>query len=50
MSKWLPAYLRWYRFAYGRRMTTGQLNAWRTKRGHLTRSQDTIAPGQNTTG
>ena len=35
MSKWLPAYLRWYRFAYGARMTIGQLTAWRTKRGHL---------------
>jgi hypothetical protein len=50
ISKWLPAYLRWYRFAYGRRMTTGQLNAWRIKRGHLTRGRDTIAPGQNTMG
>src|SRR5258705_8852168 len=34
MSKWLPAYLRWYRFAYGGRMTTDQLSAWRAKRGH----------------
>ena len=33
MSKWLPAYLRWYRFAYGRRMTTERLAAWRARRG-----------------
>ncbi len=50
MSKWLPAYLRWYRFAYGRRMTARQLTAWRIKRGHLTRSQNIITPSQNTTG
>ena len=31
MSKWLPAYLRWYRFAFGRRMTYDQLAAWRVK-------------------
>jgi hypothetical protein len=31
ISKWLPAYLRWYRFAYGRRMTLEQLTAWRAK-------------------
>jgi glycosyltransferase involved in cell wall biosynthesis len=32
MSKWLPAYLRWYRFAYGRRMTLEELNGWRQRR------------------
>lgn len=32
MSKWLPAYLRWYRFAFGRRMTVAQLNKWRARR------------------
>lgn len=32
MSKWLPAYLRWYRFAYGRRITPEQLAGWRAKR------------------
>jgi dolichol-phosphate mannosyltransferase len=32
MSQWLPAYLRWYRFAYGRRMTLAQLTAWRRRR------------------
>ena len=32
MSQWLPAYLRWYRFAYGRRMTVEQLTAWRRRR------------------
>jgi glycosyltransferase involved in cell wall biosynthesis len=31
MSKWLPAYLRWYRFAYGRRMTVAQLTRWRAR-------------------
>ena len=31
MRQWLPAYLRWYRFAYGRRMTVAQLTAWRAK-------------------
>jgi dolichol-phosphate mannosyltransferase len=31
MSRWLPAYLRWYRFAYGRRMSVEQLTAWRAK-------------------
>jgi glycosyltransferase involved in cell wall biosynthesis len=31
MSKWLPAYLRWYRFAYGRRMTLEELTAWRQR-------------------
>jgi dolichol-phosphate mannosyltransferase len=31
MSKWLPAYLRWYRFAFGSRMTYDQLAAWRVK-------------------
>lgn len=37
MSRWLPAYLRWYRFTFGRRMTLDQLTAWRTKRfGDLT--------------
>jgi dolichol-phosphate mannosyltransferase len=35
MSKWLPAYLRWYRFAYGSRMTPRQLAAWRARRGHM---------------
>jgi dolichol-phosphate mannosyltransferase len=31
MSKWLPAYLRWYRFAYGRRMTLDELTRWRAR-------------------
>lgn len=31
MSKWLPAYLRWYRFAFGSRMTYDELAAWRVK-------------------
>ena len=37
MSKWLPAYLRWYRFAYGRRMTTDELSAWRVRHGKVQR-------------
>ena len=53
MSKWLPAYLRWYRFAYGGRMTTDQLSAWRVKRGHAV-SQPAMgghtAATENTTG
>ena len=32
MRQWLPAYLRWYRFAYGRRLTPQQLDAWRVRR------------------
>jgi dolichol-phosphate mannosyltransferase len=32
MSQWLPAYLRWYRFAYGRRLTVEQLAALRVRR------------------
>jgi glycosyltransferase involved in cell wall biosynthesis len=31
ISKWLPAYLRWYRFAYGPRMTVDELTAWRVR-------------------
>jgi glycosyltransferase involved in cell wall biosynthesis len=31
MSKWLPAYLRWYRFAYGPRMTVDELTRWRVR-------------------
>jgi glycosyltransferase involved in cell wall biosynthesis len=34
MSKWLPAYLRWYRFAYGPRMTIDALTRWRVRHGH----------------
>jgi glycosyltransferase involved in cell wall biosynthesis len=34
ISKWLPAYLHWYRFAYGGRMSAKQLASWRAKRGH----------------
>jgi dolichol-phosphate mannosyltransferase len=37
MSQWLPVYLRWYRFAYGRRMTIDELDARRAKRGHSER-------------
>jgi dolichol-phosphate mannosyltransferase len=35
VSKWLPAYLRWYRFAFGGRMSLAELTAWRTRRGFL---------------
>lgn len=35
VSKWLPAYLRWYRFAFGGRMSPAELTAWRTRRGFL---------------
>lgn len=31
VAKWLPAYLRWYRFAFGPRMTLDQLTAWRAR-------------------
>jgi glycosyltransferase involved in cell wall biosynthesis len=31
ISAWLPAYLRWFRFAFGRRMTLEQLTAWRAR-------------------
>jgi hypothetical protein len=27
MSKWIPKYLKWYRFAFGPRLTLEQLNA-----------------------
>ena len=49
MSKWLPAYLRWYRFAYGRRMTNRQLTDWRIKRGHLVARPAPVTPSQTTT-
>jgi len=32
LARWLPSYLRWYRFAFGRRMTLEKLTAWRIKR------------------
>ena len=32
MREWLPAYLRWYRFAYGRRLTIDNLAAKRAKK------------------
>jgi dolichol-phosphate mannosyltransferase len=35
VARWLPAYLRWYRFAFGRRLTLDSLTTWRIKRGHL---------------
>jgi hypothetical protein len=45
LARWLPSYLRWYRFAFGRRMTVERLTKWRTRHfGH------TIAmPAQRTT-
>jgi glycosyltransferase involved in cell wall biosynthesis len=33
ISKWLPAYLRWYSFAFGGRLTPDELAAWRARRG-----------------
>jgi hypothetical protein len=27
VAQWIPSYLRWYRFAFGRRMTAGQIRA-----------------------
>jgi dolichol-phosphate mannosyltransferase len=36
MSKWLPAYLRWYWFAFGRPLTVEQLTKWRRRKGYLT--------------
>ncbi|NUR70610.1 MAG: glycosyltransferase family 2 protein [Hamadaea sp.] len=38
LSKWLPAYLRWFWFAFGGRMTPQRLTDWRRKRGYLTES------------
>jgi dolichol-phosphate mannosyltransferase len=38
ISKWLPAYLKWYRFAYGRKLTPEQLNAWRTRHARTSKS------------
>jgi hypothetical protein len=35
ISKWLPAYLRWYRFAFGRHLTIEQLTRWRRRKGFL---------------
>ncbi len=32
MSKWLPAYLRWYWFAFGRKLTVEQLTNWRRRK------------------
>jgi dolichol-phosphate mannosyltransferase len=49
MSKWLPAYLRWYRFAYGTRMTTAQLDAWRVRHGHTVVGRILVEqPGERT--
>jgi dolichol-phosphate mannosyltransferase len=31
LAKWLPKYLRWYRFAFGPRLTLGQLNEKRSE-------------------
>ena len=31
IANWLPAYLRWFRFAFGRRLTLEQLTAWRVR-------------------
>jgi len=31
IANWLPAYLRWFRFAFGRRLTLEQLTAWRAR-------------------
>jgi dolichol-phosphate mannosyltransferase len=45
MSKWLPAYLRWYRFAYGGRMTTADLTDWRVRRGHVATSSAAVSGG-----
>jgi len=33
IAKWLPAYLRWYTFAFGGRLTPDQLATWRARRG-----------------
>jgi len=27
VARWLPGYLRWYRFAFGRRLTAEQIRA-----------------------
>ena len=32
ISKWLPAYLRWYWFAFGRQLTLDQLTKWRKRK------------------
>jgi glycosyltransferase involved in cell wall biosynthesis len=32
LARWLPSYLRWYRFAFGPRMTLERLTEWRSKR------------------
>ncbi len=32
LREWLPAYLRWYRFAYGRRLTPAKLSAKRARK------------------
>jgi glycosyltransferase involved in cell wall biosynthesis len=41
MSKWLPAYLRWYRFAYGRRLTPERIAERRSRLGAGTEPVDT---------
>jgi hypothetical protein len=33
VARWLPKYLRWYWFAYGRRLTADQIRAGATGRG-----------------
>jgi dolichol-phosphate mannosyltransferase len=32
LARWLPSYLRWYRFAFGPRMTLDRLTAWRARK------------------
>ncbi len=37
VAAWIPRYLDWYRFAFGPRLTTAQLQEWRAQKGYVGR-------------
>ena len=41
VAKWIPAYLRWYRFAFGPRLTAEQVRATAARSHDGTRQKDT---------
>ena len=45
LARWLPAYLRWYRFAYGQRLTLEQLAGKVRRHRPVQMSQQPAAPG-----
>jgi dolichol-phosphate mannosyltransferase len=39
IAQWIPAYLRWYRFAFGSRLTAEQVKAYGQKKGKVKDAQ-----------